>query len=167
VALSSVLERTSEKKRSGIHELTRDIVRPDPDSMRLTRNRAVRWAVRITATAVVLAFLLAVVVFPVRDYFIQSSMLSTKTAELAALADANEELQNEVNALNTPEGTRNAARDQLGYVLPGEQRITLLPPVALPTDLPDAWPYTMVTDILTARATEAATRDGALDPLAP
>jgi len=157
----------NDKKRQGVRDLTRDLARPDPDTMRLTGNRAVRWTIRVTATAVVLAFLLAVVVFPVRDYFIQSSMLSTKRTEFATLADATEELQNEVNALDTPEGTRNAARDQLGYVVPGEQRVTVLPPVALPTDLPGVWPYTMVTDILVARANETAARDGALDPLVP
>ena len=153
--------------RTTLKDLTRDIVRPDPGVHRLSQRREVRWAVRITVFAVVIAFMIAVVVFPVRDYFVQNSTLAQKTSELEALADANEQLQSEVNQLKTAEGTRNAARDQLGYVLPGEQRVTLLPPTALPTDLPDAWPYTLVTDILKVRSSVVAARDGALDPLAP
>ena len=152
---------------STLKERTREIVRPDPESSRISRRPSVRWAVRLGAAAVAIAFVLSVVVFPIRDYLVQSSTLSTKRAELSALADATEQLQTEVNELSTAEGTRIAARDQLGYVLPGEQRITLLPPAALPTDLPDAWPYTMVTDILAVRSSVVATRDGALDPLAP
>lgn len=153
--------------RTTLKDLTRDIVRPDPGLHRLSRRREVRWAVRIGVFAVVIAFMVAVVVFPVRDYFVQNSTLAEKTAELEALADANEQLQTEVNQLKTPEGTRNAARDQLGYVLPGEQRVTLLPAPPLPTVLPEAWPYTLVTDILKVRASVTAQRDGALDPLAP
>jgi hypothetical protein len=94
-------------------------------------------------------------------------MVADKTAEFETLADANEQLQIEINKLNTPEGIRNAARAQLGYVLPGEQRLSLVKMPELPTDLPAQWPYSMVTNILQVRAEVAAKSGGPLSPLAP
>jgi hypothetical protein len=105
--------------------------------------------------------------FPVTDFVTQRSALAQKSSEFAALADANEQLQTEVNALQTPEGIRNAARAQLGYVLPGEQRMTLAPMPKLPTDLPSTWPYTLITDILTIRNATTDSPAGPLAPLAP
>lgn len=104
---------------------------------------------------------------PMRSYFSQRSMVADKTAEFETLADANEQLQIEINKLNTPEGIRNAARAQLGYVLPGEQRLNLVKMPQLPTDLPAQWPYSMVTSILNVRAAAAAKSGGPLSPLAP
>ena len=111
--------------------------------------------------------MLTFIVIPVRDYRTQSKALAAKTSEFEALADANEQLQEEVNALSTPEGIRNAARTLLGYVLPGEQRLALTKMPSLPTDLPQTWPYTMVSDIVRVRAEVAAASGNALSPLAP
>jgi cell division protein FtsB len=109
----------------------------------------------------------SLVIAPMRSYFSQRSMVADKTAEFETLADANEQLQIEINKLNTPEGIRNAARAQLGYVLPGEQRLSLVKMPELPTDLPAQWPYSMVTNILQVRAEVAAKSGGPLSPLAP
>lgn len=98
----------------------------------------------------------SLVVFPVRDFFTQRSKVAEKTAEFEALADANEALQIEINKLSTPEGIRHAAREQLGYVLPGEQRLSLVKMPDLPTELPNMWPYTLVTDIVKVRTQVAA-----------
>ena len=106
-------------------------------------------------------------VYPVRDYVAQRGRIADKQKEFDALADANEQLFNEVQRLKTPEGVRSAARSQLGYVMPGEQRVALTPLPALPTTLPDAWPYTLVTNILRVKAAHAGNADGALAPLAP
>ena len=98
----------------------------------------------------------SLVIFPVRDFVTQRSKLNEKTAEFETLADANEALQIEINKLSTPDGIRHAAREQLGYVLPGEQRLSLVKMPQLPTDLPAVWPYTMVTDIVKVRTQQAA-----------
>lgn len=150
-----------------IKSLTSGIVRPEPITQRISAHQGVRWTIRIFSTTVALAIVLGVVVLPVRDWMVQDSAIAQRTEELEALADANEQLQNEVNELKTPDGTRNAARDQLGYVMPGEQRISLLPMDALPTDLPDAWPYTLVESIVAVRTQEHRPTDPALQPLAP
>ena len=150
-----------------IKDLTKGIVRPEPLAQRISSNRGVRWAVGLATTTVGMAILLGVVVLPVSDWVVQNSTIAKRSAELEALADANEQLQNDINGLKTPDGTRNAARDQLGYVMPGEQRISLLPMPALPTDLPDAWPYTLVESIVEVRTVEHSPADRALQPLAP
>lgn len=153
--------------RRTLKSFTSGIVRPEPLVQRISANTSVRWTIRLATTTVAVAFLLGVVVLPVRDWVVQDSVVAQRTSELEALADANEQLQDEVNTLKTPDGTRNAARDQLGYVMPGEQRISLLPMPALPTDLPDAWPYTLVESIVAVRATQVRPAERALQPLAP
>lgn len=89
---------------------------------------------------------------------------SEKT-QFEALADANEQLQIDINRLNTSDGVIAAARSELGYVFPGEQRIQLLAMPALPTTLPTTWPYTLVTDILRVRAANIGSASGGLAPL--
>lgn|GEM_PF-2089389 len=126
-----------------------------------------RSASRLGLGIVGIAFVLALVVIPTRDYFRQTSALAQKTAEFETLADANEQLQTEVNTLKTTEGIRRTARSQLGYVLPGEQRITLAPMPQLPTDLPAQWPFTLVSDIVSVRTTAQGSAPQALAPLAP
>lgn len=126
------------------------------------------WVVKALGVVVAGAAAVSLFVFPLRDWVTQREALAKKSSEFEKLADANEALQNDVNALSTPEGIRRAAREQLGYVNPGEQRITLGPMPALPTALPDTWPYTMVTDIVTVRSHAAVAASGnALAPLAP
>ena len=126
------------------------------------------WLVKLLGVVVACAAALSLFVFPLRDWVTQREALAKKTAEFEKLADANESLQNDVNALSTPEGIRRAAREQLGYVVPGEQRINLGPMPELPTTFPDAWPYTMVTDIVSVRSNASAAASGnALAPLAP
>jgi hypothetical protein len=150
-----------------IRNLTKGIVRPEPLTQRISSHKGVRWAVGLATMTVGLAIVLGVVVLPVRDWFVQNSAIAQRSAELEALADANEQLQNHINELKTPDGTRNAARRQLGYVMPGEQRVALLPMPPLPTDLPDTWPYTLVESIVAVRAVERAPSDRALQPLVP
>jgi hypothetical protein len=103
----------------------------------------------------------------VKAYFEQRDVFNKKTAEFNALADANEELQNEVNDLSTPEGIRNAARTQLGYVLPGEQKLSFAKTPALPTALPPQWPYSLVTSIVAVRTQVAANGGSALQSHLP
>ena len=134
---------------------------------RVLAHPAAKWTMRLTVTLVGVAFAFSLVVIPVSDYVAQRSELDRKEREFEALADANEQLLNEVTQLETPEGAIAAARRQLGYVMPGEQRVALVPMPALPTTLPDAWPYSMVTDIVAVRTAEAGQSSPALAPLSP
>ena len=140
-----------------------------PSFSHLATQVASRWTVRVILAGVLVAGAASLFVFPLRDYVTQRSALAQKNSEFNLLADTNEQLQNEVNALSTPAGVRNAARAQLGYVRPGEMRFNLVPMPALPTDLPLTWPYTLVTDIVRVRTAQstAAANNPTLSPLAP
>ena len=59
----------------------------------------------------------------------------------------------ETMRLETADGIREAAREDYGYVELGEERATVLPMPALPIDLPDGWPYNVVTEIIDTRTT--------------
>lgn len=133
----------------------------------LARGPVMRWVARLALAVVVVAGSASLFFFPLMDFVTQRSAIAERNSEFNALADANEQLQTEVNALQTPEGIRNAARAQLGYVLPGEQRLSLVPMAALPTNLPPTWPYTLISDILKVRTLLNSTSDRPLAPLAP
>lgn len=150
-SVSRVKERTQ--------EITRAIAEPTPKDARIGRSRGTKAIVRTGGFLVGLAAMFALFIIPVTDFIEQREALAKKTAEFDALADANEELQNEVNDLSTPEGIRNAARTQLGYVLPGEQKLSFAKTPLLPTALPAQWPYTMISSIVAVR-TEAVAGSG-------
>ena len=133
----------------------------------LRASRAVRWGLRSVVVLVVASFGFSLVFAPVRDWFSQRSALAAKTAEFEALAEANEQLQKEVDRLSTTEGIRRAARDHLGYVLPGERPVVIGEMPGLPVELPATWPYTLVSSIVSARAADASRGGGGLTPLGP
>jgi len=153
--------------RSRTRDITSSLLRPTPVEQRFARSPLTRWIARLALATVVVAGGTSLFFFPLMDFVTQRSAIAERNSEFAALADANEQLQTEVNALQTPEGIRNAARAQLGYVLPGEQRLSLVPMPKLPTDLPTTWPYTLITDILTVRSATNGTPSSPLAPLAP
>jgi cell division protein FtsB len=135
--------------------------------LRFLADPRVRRSVRVGGVLLVAAFVVNLFFVPVGNFLEQRSVLAQKQAEFDALADANEQLQTEVNRMQTPAGIKEAARDQLGMTMPGEQRIKLLPSPALPTDLPDQWPYTLVSGILNVRHQIAAADNAPLAPLSP
>ena len=155
------------RKTSRVGDITRAIARPTPTDAHLGRGTLAKSILKVGGTLVAMATLVSLVVIPVTDYLDQQKVLAKKTAEFDALADANEQLQIEVNDLSTPEGIRNAARTQLGYVLPGEQPLTFARTPWLPTDLPAEWPYTLVTDIVAIRTKVAVDSGSALQSHLP
>ena len=157
------VSRAKERTR----EITRAIARPTPVDARLSQRPAIRTTLRLGGFVLACAAVLSLFVLPVKAYFEQREVFNKKTSEFNALADANEQLQNEVNDLSTPEGIRNAARTQLGYVLPGEQKLAFAQTPALPTNLPPQWPYTLVTNIVAVRQQVAATEGSALQSQLP
>ena len=84
-----------------------------PDPMR--RRRVIR----------VLVVILAVIVMlyrPARDYYIAWRTGYTLTVRYEALAEENEELNDDLERLMTREGIEDAARER-GYVMPGETSV--------------------------------------------
>lgn len=156
--MEDVTARPRPRRKS--RDLTRDLVRETPNDVRIARTPGLRMVTLALGGFVVLALVGTLVVLPVRDLFRQRTAIAQRSAEFNALADANEKLQNEVDYLQTPQGIVSSARTALGYVFPGERRVTILDMPKLPTALPPSWPYSMVTNIVAVRSSAATQSSG-------
>ena len=79
-------------------------------------------ALIITGMAVITA------VIPFRQIVEQQARVESASAELMRINLENEHLQSEVEALNPPEEIERLARENLGYVMPGEAAYVVLEP---------------------------------------
>ncbi|MEM1334361.1 MAG: septum formation initiator family protein [Actinomycetota bacterium] len=138
--------RGSDEGRSRLGDYTR----PIPIDRRITRRRRIPIVVGLVALAVIGTLALAVFISPIGTWREQDVDLEQRLLQYEELRRVNADLQAEVDRLGTDDGIRESAREDYGYVEAGEQRLSVtdLPP--LPTDLPDGWPYNLVTDIIAA-----------------
>jgi len=139
--------RASDVGRSRLGDLTRPIAK----AQRITPNRRPAIVFGVVGLAIVGAIATALFGLPVRTWFEQEHELRRLDGELAELQSVNADLQREVDRLGTDAGIREAAREELGYTEPLERRDTMLDLPALPTDLPDGWPYRTVEQIIAVR----------------
>lgn len=146
----------SDAGRSRLGDLTRPVAR----EQRITRNR--RPAFLLGAIGLVVAGAIGAALFglPVRTWFQQDQDLARLEAQLDELQDVNDELLQEVDLLQTPEGISQAARETLGYKQVNERQQTIVDLPDLPSDLPDAWPYGAVEEIIELRTAAAAAQPG-------
>ena len=128
-----------------------DFTRPIPIDKRISRRPKVALFTGLFALGIVAAIAFAVFVLPIGTWRDQDVDIEQRQAQLDELQRVNNELQAETMRLDTADGIREAAREDYGYVELGEERATVLPLPPLPTDLPDGWPYNVVTEIIAAR----------------
>lgn len=120
------------------------------------------------ALLAVVAITITFLVVPVRTWLSQRDLLDARSSQYAAYEEVNDALQDEVDALRTAEGVRQAVREQLGYLLPNERRVPLLEMPNAPVMLPDRWPYTLVANIVALRQTQrVGVEQGNLDTYDP
>ncbi len=127
-----------------------DYTSPIPKEKRLLRSRAALIA-GIGVLFVIAAIAAAVIILPIGTWMDQDDAIAQRQAELDELQRVNGQLAAEVERLETDDGVREAAREEIGFVEQGDQRTTILPLPPLPADLPDGWPYNVVTGIFQAR----------------
>jgi len=129
-----------------------DYTRPIPVDRRISRRRRVPILVGAVALGVIATLALAVFISPISTWRDQDVDLEQRQAQFEELSRVNAELEAEVERLTTDDGIRESAREDYGYTEAGERRLSVtdLPP--LPTDLPDGWPYNVVTGIIAATA---------------
>ena len=139
--------RASDAGRSRLGDLTR----PIGIDRRIARKRRSNLLLGIVAIVIAGAIAAALFVLPVQTYFGQNEVLARRQEQLDQLDAVNSDLQREVDRLGTDDGIREAAREEIGYVDAGEVRQSVLEFPDLPTDLPDGWPYDLVTSILAVR----------------
>jgi cell division protein FtsB len=133
-----------------------DFTRPIPIDKRVVRRPKVALLAGSMALLVMATIAAAIFILPIQTWQDQDEDLSQRQAQLDELQRVNSELDAEVARLETDDGIREAAKEEIGYVELGEERFSMLPLPALPSDLPDGWPYNVVTRILEARRTGPA-----------
>lgn len=125
--------------------------------------RRPRWVLlsAVGVLALGAAVVAALFILPVQTWMDQDDDLTQREAELEALQRVNGQLASEVDRLQTDDGIREAAREEIGFVEDGDRRSTILPLPLLPRELPAGWPYNVVTGIFAARtaALEPAVTD--------
>jgi cell division protein FtsB len=132
-----------------------DLTRPTPRAERLIPRTIGRVALLIGALVVIGSFANSFLVLPVQSWFGQRTEIEDRQEELDVLRGATDRLQQEVDRLNTPAGVEDAAREELGFVMVGEDRRTVVGTPQAPLDLPRGWPYDVVDQIVTSRQAEA------------
>jgi len=127
-----------------------DFTRPIPIEKRISRRPRVAAFTGAFALCVIAAIAYTVFVLPIPTWQDQSVDLDQRQTQLDELQRVNAELEAETLRLDTAEGIREAAREDFGFVEVDEERSSILPLPDLPTDLPDGWPYNVVTEIIDA-----------------
>jgi cell division protein FtsB len=138
--------------RSG---LISDFTTPIPRDKQILSHRRGRLALGLVATLIALAIGAALFVLPVKSWLHQRDDLRTRTSELQTLDAANNQLQSEVDRLQTEDGIREAARTEIDYVPKGEKRVTVMPVPSASPALPASWPYNLIGSIIALRQAEA------------
>ena len=142
--------------RPGPRGLLDDFTTPIARDKQIVPQRRGKLVLAGVATLIALAIGAALFVLPVKSWLKQRHDLSVRTSELDTLNGANNQLQSEVDRLQTDDGIRDAARTEIDYVPDGEKRVTVLPLPAASTALPSGWPYSLITSIVAIRQAEAA-----------
>lgn len=120
------------------------------------------------AIIAILGLTVTFLVVPLRTWIAQRDMVEIRSGQYAAYEEVNDALQDEIDALRTPEGVRQAVREQLGYLLPNERRVPLLEMPNASVTLPARWPYTLVATIVSLRETQrSGVEQGNLDTYDP
>jgi cell division protein FtsB len=147
------IQRPTEKPKASDAGRSRlgDFTRPIPTDKRVLRRP--KWALFGAAFILVIGatIVAALFILPIQTWIGQDADLTQRQAELDELQRVNGQLAGEVDRLQTDDGVREAAREEIGFVEKGDQRTTILPLPPLPRELPAGWPYNVVTGIFAAR----------------
>jgi cell division protein FtsB len=157
-ATRASLSRESEPARHSAPDASRfaEFTRPIAKDKRLVKGRGKRLVFALVALVIAAALIASLFVLPVKSWMQQRDDLATKQNELAVLKNANAQLAADVSRLNTPEGIKEAARQEVGMVGFGEQRISVLTTPSAPLTLPAGWPFDAISQIIAVRAASAA-----------
>jgi len=143
-------------KRRGATPIS-DLTRPTPRSERLIPKVFGRFVLVVGVALVLISFGNSFVLLPAQSWLGQKDEISFRQEELEVIKRATDQLQIEIDQLQTPRGIEQAARSELGYVMEGEKRQVLVGSATAPLDLPGGWPYDLVSQIMTVRTVEAET----------
>jgi hypothetical protein len=144
--------RASDAGRSRLVDIRRQRIA----SRRPLPRVSTTWLFGMAALVVAGAIAAALFGLPVRTWFDQDNELQALEHELTEMQAVNHDLEGEVDRLQTDDGIREAAREELGHIQSGDKRQTMLDLPPLPTDLPDGWPYSQIEAVMALRVSVAA-----------
>lgn len=110
-----------------------------------------RWVIGLATVAVVIGLLAAMFVLPVETWRQQDDAIDDKQHQIEVLGQVNAKLAAEVGHLQTVEGARQAARDEMGLVGPGEERRTIVSNDLASLTLPSGFPYDAISQAIATR----------------
>jgi len=90
---------------------------------------------------VVTAAVLVIGVLPTRTYLDKRSEVQAAELHLSELEQANAEAQARVDRLDSDAEIERVARRDYGMANPGEEIYVVLPPPAVPVEIPTGWPF--------------------------
>ncbi|MEP7112631.1 MAG: septum formation initiator family protein [Ilumatobacteraceae bacterium] len=161
-ATRASLDRGSDSSRFA------EFTRPITKDKRLVKGHGKRLVFALVALVIAAALIASLFVLPVKSWLQQRDDLARKQNQLTVLNNANAQLAADVARLQTPDGIREAARQEVGYVGFGEQRISVLATPNAPLTLPTGWPYDAISQIVAVRSiAETAPPDPAAPAVAP
>lgn len=107
--------------------MTDTLERHEAPPRRTRRRRSSRWATMFFIVLLVSLALVATGVLPVQQFLERESQVSDAQARLDQLVTENEVLDDEAAALLTDQEIERIAREQYGYVKPGEVGYVVVP----------------------------------------
>jgi cell division protein FtsL len=109
---------------------------------RVVLSPRVRRTLWVLLLAITVLAVLAIGVFPTRQYLAQRSATAERQTTLEQLRAENANLQSRVDALSTDAEIERIARSEYNLVRPGEESYAILPPPATGPRVPAIWPFT-------------------------
>jgi cell division protein FtsB len=100
-----------------------------------------RRMIGLLAASVILVGVLFVAGFPTSTWLHQKSDTARTQAQLDAVKAQRKQVDRQIAQLGTDEEIAKRAREDFGYVKPGEESYAVLPPAQKPIGLPDTWPF--------------------------
>jgi cell division protein FtsB len=158
-ATRTSLDRESDASRFA------EFTRPITKDRRLVKGHWKRLVFALVALVIAAALIASLFVLPVKSWLQQRDDLARKQNQLVVLNNANAQLAADVARLQTPDGIKEAARQEVGYLGFGEQRISVLNTPNAPLTLPTGWPYDAIAQIISVRSVVAAEAPEAAEPV--
>jgi cell division protein FtsB len=104
----------------------------------------------VATITVLLVGVLFFAVFPTRSWWQQRQETATAEQRLAESEAELAKVKAEQERLRTDEEIRRRAKEEFGYVEPGEEAFNILPAPTDPIGLPDGWPFVGVERVFGA-----------------
>jgi cell division protein FtsL len=94
-----------------------------------------------TLGAVTVLVVMAVGVFPTRQYLDQRNQSAELQSELRYLQSENAKLTEQIDSLGSAEAIERIAREEHGYVRPYEENYVVVVPAGVVARVPSVWPF--------------------------